>query len=467
MAGPGTGCDTAGVNRPHFPPLSPAPATPLLVLVIAWLAQLTLALNPGYFSHDELQWGATADVPGWAALPWFPWTDTSMLQWRPLTFNAWMLLSNALFESPRAMHSLWVLMGSAIAAGLTWLLQRWGLGWRAAVLAGLVFALNPYAAYVHGWVATLADLLWVGASLVLAARLHGAHRRAEATPGETPRLAWVAGAWALALTALALLAKESALVMPTLVGLAWLLSGRGRVLGAATLGSGLAAALYLALRAGALLSAGEASAYALAPAAAPANFAAYALFLPMGASFEVNTVWHRSTGHLVLASLLMLGLAGVVLRAAPRLGLALVLGAVLSLGPVLVLPQAATQYGYGFSLWVIACVVLAWPRLGRAACGLVLLLLALLVLHGTRVQREMRAVGERQAVFQPALVAALSVHEGTLRLRRDREFGWAYERLTHEVPAWRGKAVGDRVVWVGGAEVADYRVAEDGSLVAP
>ena len=178
-----------------------------------------------------------------AALPWFPWTDTSMLQWRPLTFNGWLLLSNALFESPRAMHSLWVLMGSALAAGLTWLLMRLGLGWRVAAAAGLVFALNPYAAYVHGWVGTLADLLWVGA---VAGAGRGAARPASprrSDAGRTRgRCALRAGAWAFALTALALLAKESALVMPSLVGLAWLLAGRGRVLGAATLGSGLAAA---------------------------------------------------------------------------------------------------------------------------------------------------------------------------------------------------------------------------------
>ena len=122
-----------------------------------------------------------------------------MLQWRPLTFNGWLLLSNALFESPRAMHSLWVLMGSTIAAGLSWLLLRMGLGWRTAVLAGLAFALNPYAAYVHGWVATLADLLWVGASLALAALLHHARQGAEAAPANAPRLARHAGAWAFAL----------------------------------------------------------------------------------------------------------------------------------------------------------------------------------------------------------------------------------------------------------------------------
>lgn len=450
------------MTHPALPEPAPRFAAPLIVLLLACLAQAVLALNPGYFSHDELQWGAAADVHAGSALPWFPWTDASMLQWRPLTFNGWLVLSNALFESPRAMHSLWVLMGSVIAAGLSWLLLRMGLGVRVAAIAGLVFALNPYAAYVHGWVATLADLLWVGAALALAAELQ-ARRRAEAEGAKGVALR--AAAWAFALTALALLAKESALAMPALVGLAWLLAGRGRVLAAATAGSGLIATAYLALRAGALMAPGESSGYALAPAAAPMNFAAYALYLPVPASFEVNTVWLRSVSQLTVAALLMLGLVAAVVRASPRLGLAMVLGAVLSVAPVLVLPQASTQYGYGFSLWLVACTALAWPRLGRPGRGLVWVLCVLLVWHGARVQGEMRGVGDRQAVFQPALVAALAAHEGPLRLQRNRQFGWAYERLTHGVPAWRGQAIGDRVVWVEDAELADYWVAEDGGLV--
>ena len=448
----------------HFPAATlPQRAAPWIVLLLACLAQAVLALNPGYFSHDELQWGAAADVPRGAPLPWFPWTDTTMLQWRPLTFNSWLLVSNALFETPRALHALWVLMGSAIAAGLSWLLVRMGLGWRLAAGAGLVFALNPYAAYVHGWVATLADLLWVGASLLLAARLHQLYRQ----PPSVPSVALRAGAWAFALTALALLAKETALVIPGLVALAWLLAGRGRTLGAATLASGLAAAVYLALRAATLLAPAESSGYALAPAAAPMNFATYAMYLPVPASFEVNTLWLRSGGQLALSALLMLVLAGSVVRASARLGLAMVLGAALAVGPVLVLPQTATQYGYGFSLWLVACTALAWPRLGRPGRALVLVLTVLTVWHGARVQRDMRAVGERQAVFQPALVAALAGHEGPLRLRRDPDFGWAYQRLTHRVPAWRGQAIGDRVVWVEEAAAADYSVADDGSLARP
>lgn len=176
-----------------------------------------------------------------------------------------------------------------------------------------------------------------------------------------------AALWAFVLTALGLLAKESALSMPALVGPPGLLAGRRRVLGAATLGSGLAAVVYPALRLGTLLSPAESSGYALSPATAPMNFVSYVMYLPITATLEVNTLWLRSSSQLTAVALLMLGLWAGITRAWPRLGLAMLLGAALCVAPVLVLSQTATQYGYGLSLWLVACTALAWPRLGRPA----------------------------------------------------------------------------------------------------
>ena len=85
-------------------------AFPLFVLLVA--LQWLLVDNPGYFSHDELEWGARADVAHWRDLPWMGWADVAVLQWRPLTFNLWLLVSHATFGWPQAMHLAWVLMGS-------------------------------------------------------------------------------------------------------------------------------------------------------------------------------------------------------------------------------------------------------------------------------------------------------------------------------------------------------------------
>ena len=137
-------------------------ATPALVFFAVLLAQLPLILNPGYFSHDELQWAVRA-VDGYA----FPWLDNDAFQYRPLTFNLWLWLSWHLFEQPQAFHAVLVAWGAGNAALLFAVGRGFGVRTWPAVVGALSFALGPYAAYVHGWVGTLADLVWVACALVL------------------------------------------------------------------------------------------------------------------------------------------------------------------------------------------------------------------------------------------------------------------------------------------------------------
>lgn len=446
----------------------PTRRLPLLLslLAIAALAQWLLVGNPGWFSHDELQWAVRADVGDPNQLPWFPWTDVSQFQWRPLTFNVWMLLSWSLFDTPVAWHLAWVLAGSGLAVTLATLLLRLGATTRVAAAAALVFALCPYAVYVHGWVATLADLLWVGLGLALA---HASLTMREQwrTPG-----AWTAGARfttafvAFIVTAVALLAKESALALPALLALTWVLL-RERWLGLATLGAGAAAVVYLGLRLPVLLAGDSAGTYAIDVTQVPQQWATYHLYVLRPSTFEVAGLWNASTAALVAAALLWLGLWWQVGRADRRLGVALVVGGALSLAPMLPIKLSSTQYGYGFAAWTVACVALAWPRLPRSGRVLVGLFVVVSLWHGVNVQREMRRAGERQAVFQPALVAALQDHRGPLRLYAPEGDAWLYRRLTTQVPSWHGGAIGDRVRWVDSAEAAHGVVAEDGALVAP
>src|SRR5690606_29049911 len=95
----------ARMQRGHGPWL-------LAVVAAGILGQGLLALNPGYFSHDELQWAAFGHGE-LASLGWVDPRDLSQLQYRPLTFNLWLLLGNALFAHPQAFHALWVALGTA------------------------------------------------------------------------------------------------------------------------------------------------------------------------------------------------------------------------------------------------------------------------------------------------------------------------------------------------------------------
>lgn len=428
------------------------------------IAQFLLATNPGYFSHDELQWAIRADVDTVAQLPWFAWTDVAQFQWRPLTFNLWLLTSWALFDTPMAWHTLWVLLGAGAATALASLLLRLGATTRVARGAALAFALGPYAVYVHGWIATLADLLWVGIALALAHALLTIRDHWRQPEGRTAGALANTAIVAFAATGLALAAKEAALAIPAVLVLCWGLRPRDTWLAAAAGGALVAAAIYLVVRLPVLLSGGGGDAYALAPELAPQQWLAYHLFVLRPSTFEVAGLWNASVVALALAAGVWLALWVAVARADRRLAAALVLGGALMLAPTLPLAMTSNQYGYAFSLWTVACVALAWPKLALPSRTLVWLFVVANVWHGANVQREMHRTGERQALFQPALAAALATQRGDLHLyAADRP--WLYRRLTTDVASWRGHPIGDRVVWVESAERADLVVAENGQLV--
>ena len=107
-----------------------APRVPTVAWVVlaALLLQWPLAFNPGYFSHDELQWAAFADGDLLA-----PWRDVAAFQYRPLTFSLWMLLSRLLFDTPVAFHAVLVAWGSLHAGLLFAIGRRFGMPpWPAA-----------------------------------------------------------------------------------------------------------------------------------------------------------------------------------------------------------------------------------------------------------------------------------------------------------------------------------------------
>lgn len=64
------------------------------------LAQWLLVFNPGYFSHDELQWAVFAQAHRGCAFCNGLWADMHAFQYRPLTFSIWMWLSQRLFAHP-------------------------------------------------------------------------------------------------------------------------------------------------------------------------------------------------------------------------------------------------------------------------------------------------------------------------------------------------------------------------------
>jgi hypothetical protein len=429
--------------------------------VIAALLQLPLILNPGYFSHDELQWAALANVAPGEALPWVPWTSWQVFQFRPLTFNLWLLASHWLFDTPVAFHALCVGLGIGNGLLLLRLMRRLGVAGLPAMLFALGFVLGPFAAYTHGWVATIADLLWVGFGLAIATVLVWADDR--------PSRHWPACALAFAFTTLALLSKESAIVLPTLAALAWLVAGRPRLLRDATIASAIPVAVYLALRLHVILFAPRSpGVYGWSLWSIPKQWLMYQLFPLTPAVAEVHVVFlTTSTQHLLWACALWLALAVLVVRANVRAGIVLLIGGAMALGPVLLLDMPSNHYGYGFAAVSMLALAWAWSGMGRVGRALAVLFVLIGAWHGFNEQRELRFDGELQARFSPALAQAIAT-SGHLpvRLHVPQDHGWVYQRLTHEISSYRGTPIGDRVQVVADDQAADYSIAPDGSLQA-
>lgn len=430
---------------------------PILVLAGVLLAQALLVFNPGYYSHDELQWAAFAGQhPGWHFRDYL-WRDVQSFQYRPLTFSLWLWLSEHLFARPLAFHGLMVALGGLNAAMLAVLLRRWGVAAGAAAGAALVFALGPFAALTHGWVGTLADLIWVGCALAVALLVQR-ERGGIAT--------WLA---VFVLTALALLAKEAGIVIPALLALGWWFLGRERRWLTATVVAALPVAAYLALRVGVLLfSPREAANYGWSLAFIPERWLEYQLYPPIATKMAIAGTLSRGLGdgRVWLAILVWLGTAAALWRLGPRWFAGWLLAGTAALGPVMILAESANQYGYGYAAATAGVCAAAWPRLRRWGRTVLVVAALLSVWHGVNVMRRMHEVGTIQAVYSPAMAQAVQRAGGaTVRLAiADDGQAWIYQRLSHEIPSYAGVEIGARVRLVAADEQADYQIQRDGSL---
>ncbi|GHC01743.1 hypothetical protein [Thermomonas carbonis] len=424
----------------------------LSVFALACLLQLPLALNPGYYSHDELQWAVYA-----ADRVQVPWLDASAFQYRPLTFNLWMLLSRALFDTPMLFHAVLVAAGALNATLLFAVGRGFGMQPRHAAVGALAFVLSPYAVYTHGWVGCIADVLWVGSALLLAL---GVQRMQRALP------AALAGAL---FTATALLAKEAAFAMPPLLAVTWWFDGRKPKWLFAMFASGAVAALYLGLRIDVLLHAPrEGAQYTLSLTHVPLRWLEYQLFAPIVPLQEAITTLQRPLPALV-AGIFWLGLFAALWQAGRRFAALLLLGGIAALLPVLPLASAWNHYACGFAAIAAMTVAAAWPRAtrnGRIAIGM---FAVLTLLHGGAVMWRMHQVGRIQSVFSPALAEAVRTQSGAMPVVLRIGPGikpWIVQRLTHDIPRYDGIVIGDRVRLAGDGEAADYIVQPDGRLQA-
>lgn len=403
---------------------------PLLLLAL----QLPLILNPGYFSHDELQWWSRADVP-WSELPWIPWLDLSPLQYRPLTFNLWLMLAHAFAATPWLMHLAFVALGTFNAWLLARVLSGARMPRRVAHAGAAVFALSPFVVYVHGWTGTLADLLTL-MFLLLATRVIQ-----RAMPSEPSTAIVLRASGAALLVALALLSKESAIVLPALLMLAAYNQPSPRATRLAVAFSAAVVVAYLALRLPILVHSASADpAYAWSTRNIAPRALEYLLYPFTPPMFEIGPLLNASLARLVAAAICVMLLLYTLATRDLRWPIAWLAAVVVALAPVLVLPIAYDHYAYLASAAGIAIAAAAWPKLRRLPRAIVPILAAIVVVHGAAVMWRMVAAGIVERNLHADLLDAV---------RRDPDIpivvapadprdAWLVQRLLDDVASYRG-----------------------------
>lgn len=436
--------------------------TRLGMLLLAMLLQLPLILNPGYFSHDELQWASWSYLRPFGQIDWLSPLDVDSFQYRPLTFNFWMLLNNLFFGHPYLMHAVQALFGAMTMLLLRALLPHYGIDGVRRMLACLVWLTFPFVVYVHGWVGTFADQIWLSAGLLA---LLAIFRRPDTS------LAWRAALPGAAATLIGLLAKEAALVIPAfLLVHAYLFPTRRQPFLWATLGAGLVSALYLVLRLKIILAGAEQSDdYRPTWIEAPTRLIEYWLFPatlqrmePYGilGDFSSRIMWSSvSLGILVL---------GLAIRRWRHLVLLIVLPA-MALGPTLALGYPAAQYAYGFSTAIIVVIAHASIGLGKRWLAFAALWFAFSLTHSLNMVNLFQEVGHMQARLLPQINTLIQASPNApIRIRAvhiDDE--WRVRRSLFDIKAYHGVLWNGRVSWVSTADPnqeANFEMARDGTL---
>ena len=404
---------------------------PLLLLAL----QLPLILNPGYFSHDELQWWARADVPTWSDLPWVPWLDLSPLQYRPLTFNLWLVLAHAFAATPWLMHLVFVALGTFNA----WLLARVLAGARVPTsvcrATAIVFALSPSVVYVHGWTGTLADVLTLGFALIAARIIQ------HAKAGDDILTTTARSLGAAAMIVLALLCKESAIVLPALLAFS---AFRQPALRTPTFGiafAGAAVLAYLALRLPILATSGSANpAYAWSLGNLPPRLVEYLLYPFVPPLFEISSLLNAGIARLAVVAVCPASLLWALARRTWRWPAAWLAGFMVALAPVLVLPVAYNHYAYLASALTVAIAAAAWPSLAPRPRAVLAILAATVVVHGGVVMWRMVDAGivERNLHADLLEIVQREPDAPIVVAAVDRRDNWLVQRLLHQVGRYRG-----------------------------
>jgi hypothetical protein len=362
-----------------------------LIYLCSFAFLFLLIANPGYFSHDELQrfdffvqHGFAAYVEAHSQLHVGSGFGFPV---RPFSFFVQGLQNFFLRDFPVFVHLSGVLVTATVASLLYLLSSAFGLPRKLGLAAALIFLASPLSVLATGWSAALMDQWYVLFGLLA---LAAARRLVDGTSAGYAELAAI-----FACSVLALLSKETAIVLPLLLSVFVVIDRRrlrDRRLWLAFAAWSLPVVAYAAFRFLAIKSSfatGGASPYSASIAHIPESLFVYFAF-PFHPNIAEASTWvFQSRTALALA----LGFHALVVAciwrlASLRAAVAYLAGYFIFLFPVLFIAMKGSHYLFGSSL--VLSLAVAFLATGASAPGRLVGLVAgaLLVVHSATMQME-------------------------------------------------------------------------------
>lgn len=184
-----------------------------IILVFGLVTTVLLVANPGYFSHDELQKLDHVIRYGFESYlrAYLPIHDTSAFgaPVRPVSFFVQGVLALFMEHYPVVVHLSAILTHAVIGFLFYLVMCRFTSNHRLALLASLIFIINPLVMMSTGWSAALMDRWYVlfGLAALLVAEKY--IRQSDSSPLLLLLL--------FLFSALAILSKETAMILPGLL----------------------------------------------------------------------------------------------------------------------------------------------------------------------------------------------------------------------------------------------------------
>lgn len=390
----------------------------LVIVVVAFAANLFTLVNPGFFSHDEWQrldhihaHGFSSFVQSYGALKAGPDFGYPV---RPIGFLHQGFSALFMERSAFVAHFLDIVLHALCALTLWWALRASPLRGRHALVAALVFAVSPLATFSTAWVGASFDRLYVLFTLVA---LGGVVRVGYIGARPVYFALIVVGAIC------AMLSKETAIMVPSALLLAMVairLGGGSRIRGSTAIGILAVASLpviaYLWIRLPALQATfgGHAGAYDPSKGSVAQNaFLYFAQPFLVPAVELVSAVFIPKWMWFVAAALHAIMVLALICKRGIWTGLLYLAGYFVFLLPVMPVSIVGAHYLYGSGVVFAVGMSLLLPPpafgrvwLERACQALFWLLLAISVVHSAYIQYAMYRAG----VCQTVLLHTLDVH---------------------------------------------------------